>query len=180
MDTQELILRATKETENATLRQKYHTEMAQGKRRPTGQPYLKRLSGKHLTIINYHLAGMTGIEIADRMGCSTVMVSSILTDPLAKAKIDERFAALDEELRALRSRAVNVIRTSMDHADPSVQLSAADKWFRAQGYYNPRKHEDSTPTAEDLVKLLLKESAPGESVTLSVGIERTKVNDIAE
>jgi predicted transcriptional regulator len=150
----------------------YAQEKAEGKRRPSGALYLKKLSGKHLRMINMHLAGMTGKEIAQQMELTEPAVSKILTDPLAIEMIQKQFQLVDMELRALMGKSVEGLRTALDCDDISLKLSAADKVLRSQGYYNPKNNQQAAVTAEDLVKMLLEKTEPGEKTSVSITVEK--------
>jgi hypothetical protein len=152
----------------------YQIEKEIGIRSASGAKLLKRLTGKHLTCINYHLAGGKAGEIAKAMGMTEAWVSTVLNDPLSQDVIKKRFHILDMELRALGPKAVNVLRNSMDSEDPNIQLSAADKWFRANGFYAPKKDQGENLSAEDLVRQLLSQTAPGETTTLGITVRKSE------
>lgn len=130
---------------------KYEEEKASGVRRASGAINLKRLTGRHLRVINYHLEGRKGYEIALLMSMSEANISKILTDPLAKDLIQKRFVEIDNEMYA---RSVEVVRVSMDNKDPAIALRSAEMVWRARGRFE--KVRDSRPTAEDVVARMLE------------------------
>jgi hypothetical protein len=146
----------------------YRAEKASGERLPNGQTRLKKVTGKHLTCINYHLAGMTGAVIAANMNVTQAWVSKILNDPLVVDIIKQRFVELDSELRALYPQAIRVLSDGMRNDDPMVQLSAADKWFRANGHYGQKLDKSAQTSAEDLVRMMLEKAEQNTSVSLTV------------
>lgn len=152
---------------------KYQEEKELGLRSASGAKHLKKLTGKHLTCINYHLAGESGENIAKAMGMTQPWVSSVLNDPLAKDIIERRFIDMDMELRALMPKAISRIRDGLNSADPTVYLSATDKYFRSQGLYNPKNNTNPMLSAEDLVRQLLAETNPGSTTTLGITVRKS-------
>jgi len=144
----------------------YQSEKAAGRRGPTGALRLKKLTGAHLRIINLHLAGMKGGDIALQMGRTPAWVSTVLNDPLVKAEIQQRFVDTDNEMFA---RSTAVIDAAMSDPDPGIKLRAAELVWKARGKFN--KPEDHRPTAEDVVARMLEIAAKtGEaSVTVRTG-----------
>ena len=144
----------------------YQSEKASGRRSPTGALRLKKLTGLHLRIINLHLAGMKGGEIALQMGRTQGWVSTVLNDPLVQAELQQRFIDTDNEMFA---RSTAVIAEAMNDVDPSIKLRAAEMVWKARGKFN--KPEDRRPTAEDVVARMLEIAAQtGEaSVTVRTG-----------
>ena len=128
----------------------YAEEKATGVRLPNGAQPLRKLSGKHLRIINYHLAGMKGGAIAGVMGMTSSRVSLILNDPLVKAEIQKRFVEVDNEMFA---KATTCIDKAMDSEDQAIALRAAESVWRARGRFE--KKTDDRPTAEDIVSRML-------------------------
>lgn len=129
----------------------YQAEKESGLRLSSGAVRLTRLTGKHLRCINFHLQGMKGGVIAEVMNVSPAWVSKILTDPLAKALIQERFVEVDNEMF---TKATRTIDANMDHKDAAIALRAADMVWRARGRYE--KKTDDRPTAEDVVQRMLQ------------------------
>lgn len=145
----------------------YQAEKESGLRLPSGATRLTRLTGKHLRCINFHLQGMKGGVIAEVMNVSPAWVSKILTDPLSKVAIQERFVEIDNEMFTKATRTVD---EKMDHKDPAIALRAADMVWRARGRYE--KKTDDRPTAEDVVQRMLQlASQQGKaSVTISAAV----------
>lgn len=141
----------------------YQQEKDDGRRSPSGALRLRKLSGKHYRIINYHLEGMKGQEIALMMGMSQGQISLILNDPLVKEVIAKRFVDLDNETFA---RANQVVREKLEDKDPAIALRAADMAWRARGRYE--KKSDDRPTAEDVVQRMLEVAARTGTAQLTV------------
>jgi hypothetical protein len=134
---------------------------------------LEKLKGVHYQAINLHLMGKPNREVAEIMQKSLAWVSTTLNDPLVKQVISSRFKEVDDEFRALMPLAVGVIRQSMLNPDPAVQLSAADKWFRANGFYQAKTDTATRLTAEDIVKQLLEGTEAGQVSKVSIVVDRT-------
>jgi hypothetical protein len=152
----------------------YQLEKENGLRSKSGAKLLKKLTGKHLTCINYHLAGEKSSNIAKAMKVTEAWVSTILNDPLSQDVIRSRFHLMDMELRAMMPQAVQVLRDSMAHEDPHVKLSGADKWLKANGFYTPKRDENPNATAEDLVRQLLAQTKAGETTTLGITVRKSE------
>jgi len=173
----------------------YRQEVATGARRPNGARPLTKLTGKHLTCINYHLAGVKQGLIAERMNMTPAWVSMVLSDPLSQELIKRRFLEMDGELRALLPQAIQTLRDGLsptmevlvqDEAGDMVprvvttpmetRLSATDKFFKSQGYYTPKDKGTAGITAEDIVKEMLAQTRSGESTTVSVTVSKEDGN----
>jgi hypothetical protein len=120
-------------------------------RLPNGTVPLKKLSGKHLRLINLHTSGIKGDEIAAILGLTRPRVSAILNDPLVQAEIQRRYIALDQEMFA---KSISVVSEAMDGADKSIALRAADMVWKARDRYAP-KGNVAAATAEDIVQKML-------------------------
>jgi hypothetical protein len=171
--------------------ERYREEVASGARRPSGARPLSKLSGKHLTCINYHLAGVKQGIIAQKMNMTPAWVSMVLSDPLSQELIKKRFLEMDGELRALLPQAIQVLREGLaptmevlaqDEAGNLVpktvttpmetRLSATDKFFKSQGYYTPKDKGAAGITAEDIVREMLAQTRSGESTTVSMTVTK--------
>jgi hypothetical protein len=86
--------------------------------------------------------------------------------------IERRFTDMDMELRSLMPKAVEVLRQGMVSEDPNIQLSAADKWFRSQGFYSPKKEKETNLSAEDLVRQLLEQTKSGQTTSVSLTVTK--------
>ena len=148
-------------------RERYEEEKRLGIRAPNGAARLRKLTGKHLRVVNFHMQGLKAYEIADIMRVSGAWISTVLNDPLAKAVIEQRFVDVDNEHFA---KSIKVVGEKLDADDPAIQLRAADMIWRARGRYD--KKGDDRPTAEDIVqKMLAMAKDTGEaSVTISANV----------
>jgi hypothetical protein len=54
----------------------------------------------------------------------------------------------------------------------SDRLSAAEKWFKANGYYTPKEKSSGAISAEDIVKEMLAQTREGESTKLSIEVTK--------
>jgi hypothetical protein len=143
-------------------RSQYQQEKDAGIRLPSGQTRLTKLSGKHLRLINYHLQGLKAREIAEILDVTPAWISKILNDPLVKAKLQERFVDIDNELLV---NATMVVSGAMKSDDEAIALRAADMVWRSRGRYE--KKGDDRPTAEDVVQRMLAMAQEGRTVTLT-------------
>lgn len=143
----------------------YQAEKAQGQRLPNGAKPLGKLTGKHLRIVNLHMAGLKGGEIAAALNLTPSRVSIILNDPLTQAEIGKRFVETDREMFA---RATKKIDESMDNSDPAIALRAAEMVWRSRGKFE--KKEVDRPTAEDVVTRMLQLAGEQGQATLKVTV----------
>ena len=141
----------------------YQQEKDIGLRQPNGAKLLTKLSGKHLRIINFHMSGMTGIQIAQVMGMTGAQISIILNDPLSKQAIRERFVEVDNEMYA---KSHQVVADRLNSKDESLSLRAAEMVWRARGRFE--KKESDRPTAEDLVRRMLEIAGSSGQASLTV------------
>lgn len=141
----------------------YHEQKAAGVRSSSGQTRLTKLTGKHFRIINFHLQGMKGTEIARLMGMTGTQVSLVLNDPLARAVIQSRFIDIDNEMYA---RSHTVVAEAMNSKDPAIALRGADMVWRARGRFE--KKESDKLGAEDLVRMMLERVGPQGQASITV------------
>lgn len=142
---------------------RYDEEKLSGRRRQSGALNLTRLTGKHLRIVNFHLTGMKGNDIAQIMGMTPVSISRVLNDPLVKEVVQNRFTDIDNELFA---SATKVVGEKLQDEDPAIALRAADMVWRSRGRYE--KRVDERPTAEDVVQKMLEIAARRGQASLTV------------
>ena len=178
-------------------RHQYELEKADGTRRPNGATYLKRLNAKHITCIQFALAGVKQGVIAEKMNMTPAWVSMVLSDPLAQEMIQRRFREVDAELMALFPKAVEVLRTSMGETafvpkpvettrvvdgvevegtlvpvSMETRLSGAEKWFKANGYYSTKDKGAGSVSAEDIVREMLAQTKEGSSTKVSIEVTK--------
>jgi hypothetical protein len=126
----------------------------------------KGLSGKHLTMCEYHLAGFTNREIGAVLGMHELSVGNILRSQAAKQYIQTRIDDMSEKLHAQFGQVVENMKEGLSHASIDVRRSFTDMWFKAHGRYNPKSAAKDGPiTAEDVVAKLL-ESAKNVQVNI--------------
>ncbi len=95
---------------------------------------LKLLSQRHKLIIGMHLTGSKNIEIAEEIGCSVGAVCSILRDPLAQEVITHYYEGVEDELKALFPKAVDVVRDALDSDEViGTRLKGVDRFMRLSG-----------------------------------------------
>ena len=91
---------------------------------------LQRLSIRHRTIIALHLSGKTGPQIAEYVGCSVGSVYQILRDPSARKIIEHYLEGIEGDLAALLPKAVEAVRSGLDHPSPKIYLGAVDRFAK--------------------------------------------------
>lgn len=121
--------------------------------RPPWAP--KRLSGRHLIMCEYHLAGYTNREIAENLGMHEVTVGLVLRSPPAQDWLLARVGDLDAEFHGQFRKVVRNMGQALDHESTDVKLKASEMWLKAHGKFNPKSKEERTLTAEDVIQTLL-------------------------
>ena len=149
----------------------YEQEKALGLRSPSGVKYLKKLTPKHRQCILLHMQGMKQLEIAEAMGMKQPWVSNILNDPLAQEEIRREQQSWDQEFRAMGGMTMDALRSALRDPDPSIRLSAADKWLKAHGYYDKGKGTGPL-SAEDIVAEMLKQTGEGGTTSVTIEVSR--------
>ncbi len=115
---------------------------------------LKRLTPRHMKMIELHLAGRRNIEIAEAFNTSPSRVSITLHNPTVQAYLDGVRKVADLELKSLLLTAVDAIRRALTGDDIDVALKATDLLVRAEGRYRDAKA--SPETAEDVIARILE------------------------
>jgi hypothetical protein len=152
----------------------YHARKSSGQLRG-GSGTLKKLSSKHRTIIAYAMLGMKSREIAKKVGMRDTSISRILNSELAKDVIRKRIAEMDDRFLMLKRKAIDAFEDALALDTPvEIRLAAADKWFKAHGYYERSKNKEGTVSLEDVVAKLVA------SVQVNVQVNNNKDDDIAE
>lgn len=134
----------------------YKVEKETGDRLPSGYPRLKKLTGRHLQILRYHLAGVRNIDISAQLDCTEATVSRVLNDPLGLAFIEQAYKELDAQFRGLYSKVINVIDRGLEAKDLDTALAAADKWLKAHGKYRDAEEKTERRSAEDVIAQMLR------------------------
>ena len=141
--------------------------------RPPWAP--KRLSGRHLVMVEYHLAGMTNREIAETLGMHEVSIGLVLRSPPAQDYILSRVNDLNNEFHAKFRKVVDTFEEALNHESIDVKLKASDMWLKAHGKYQPKhKDQEKQLTAEDVIASLLKGA---KNVQINVD-QRTTLSDL--
>ena len=143
---------------------KYEREKIDGTRRSNGARKLKRLSMRHLRILEMHLCGLSGEEISNAIGCTVVSVSRILNDPICQALIKRTYSDRQGELDALAGKAIDAVRSLLTNGSGSEQLAAVDKFVKLKGIIAP----ESNPmeSAEDFAAAIVAQA--GSTVNIQI------------
>jgi hypothetical protein len=135
----------------------YEREKMLGKRKANGALKLKRLSPKHLKMIELHLAGWSGGAISSHFGCTRAYTSLVLNDPLAQDIISTSTEDVKKEIAALVGVAVHQVRTVMlGDSSQGAKFQAID---RLEKLHKMTDSKGAEKTAEDLVQELLARGA---------------------
>jgi DNA-binding MarR family transcriptional regulator len=146
--------------------------------RPSGQLVygpgaLKKLSPKHRTIVAYAMRGMTTREIAEKVGMRDTSISRILNSQLAKDAIKKLVSEMDDRFLMLKRKAIDAFEEALEISTPiETRLAAADKWFKAHGYYERSRKKEGGISLEDIVASLIA------NVQVNVQVNNTKDEDI--
>ena len=99
-----------------------------------GRKALKRLTQRHKLIIGLHLAGKSNAEVSDVVGCSRMMVSSVIRDPLAQEVITYYYEGVEDELKALFPAVVDTVRDALDPLKSiDTRLKGVDRFAKLTG-----------------------------------------------
>ena len=132
----------------------YQLEKARGERLRNGLPPLKRLTARHIAILNFHLLGKKNFETALEFHIREATVSRIIHDPLGQEYLRAHFQGFDREFDALYGESINVLREGMKSAVAMRdRLRAAELYFKKRG--DLREKEGEKKTAEDVIQQIL-------------------------
>jgi hypothetical protein len=138
-----------------------------------GSGVLKKLSSKHRTIIACAMLGMKTREIAHKVGMRDTSISRILNSQLAKDAIKKLVAQMDDRLLLLKAKAITAFEDALAAGTPiETRLAAADKWFKAHGYYERGRKKEGTISLEDVVAGLVT------NVQVNVQVNNNKDEDV--
>lgn len=135
-----------------------------GKRLPTGQQKLRKLTARHKNVIALHLRSLSNRDIAFITGLAEGVVGNILRDPLSQEVISNYLEGIEQELLSLTPMAIDALRSGLGDGSVKTRLNAADKFFRATGRY--AQSEKAGDTAEDVLARALARVAEDNSATL--------------
>jgi len=131
----------------------YMREKALGIRHENGAQKLKFLTARHLQIINYHISGLSMEKISELMNISMSTTWRVLNDPLAKAFLQNVYAARQMEIDALLGQSVDAVRTTLETGNTREKLQAVSAYSKLKqtiaGDTNPAK------TAEDVAQQII-------------------------
>ena len=131
---------------------------------------LKKLKGKHKTIVALHLQGLNRVDIGAIAECTPEYVSMVLKQPVAKEYMAEMNAYMDQRLEQSFGKAVEVIHETLDSDDEEIQLKAARLALEATGRL--KGSEQKTRSAEDVVAAILANASTiivGQNVQVNQG-----------
>lgn len=135
-----------------------------GKKHPSIQGPLKRLTAAHRTVIALHLRCMSNRDIATITGFSEAHVGNIIRDPSSQRIIEAHINGMEQELEALAPMAIDAVRRGLVDESAKTRLAAADKFFRATGRY--ASADNNRETAEDVLARALAQVAKDNAGTL--------------
>lgn len=132
----------------------------------------KDLSGKHLVMCEYYLAGFGYREIGAVLGYHEGYVGQILRSPVAKSYIAQRIEDLNTELHGQFRQVVKNMTEALAAESPDIRLKATEMWFKAHGRFAPKKAGTDGPvSAEEVVQRLLEHAK-----TVNINIDNRRVD----
>lgn len=146
----------------------YLMEKARGDRLKNGLPPLKRLTSRHRAILNMHLLGEKGVEIAAHFGIRKQQVYRFIHDPLGQEYL--QMAAKMDEARfgALYGLAVDALKDGLDpETNISVRLRAASTYLERKDKLDD-KHGKKADSAEDVIQRILEDPTIIQNLNLQV------------
>ena len=131
----------------------YMREKALGIRHENGAQKLKALTARHLQIINFHISGLSMEKISEALGLSMSTIWRVLNDPLAKAFLQNVYAARQMEIDALLGQSIEAVRSTLEDGNTREKLMAVGAYSKLKqtvaGETNPAK------TAEDVATQII-------------------------
>jgi len=116
------------------------------------------MSVKWYSIMTMQMRGLTNIEIASRLGMSEVRISNICRTERYRAAYKARLDGLDEDLYALKPKAIDALSRGLTSTNTDTALRAASEFFKVSGQGTYGKQADGpsgSVGAEALAKQLL-------------------------
>jgi hypothetical protein len=85
---------------------------------PGAQCGVQVLRARHLSMIDYHLSGMTNKQVGEKMGVSCQTISSFLGQSLVQHEITRRRVEIEHQVRerAVETTDLNAVRKSLELA----------------------------------------------------------------
>jgi len=134
----------------------YLREKALGLRRPNGAALLKKLTVRHLQMINMHIAGMSMEQIAVQMRVSLSTVWKVITDPLSKTYFKNVYQARQQELDALLGQSTEAIRSTLLGGTTKEKLQAVSVYTKLKQTVAPETNP--AETAEDVASAIVAQA----------------------
>jgi len=116
------------------------------------------LSVKWFSIMTMQMRGLTNIEIASRLGMEERTVGNICRTEKYRAAYKARLDGLDEDLYALKPKAIDALSRGLTSTNTDTALRAASEFFKVSGQGTYGKQADGpsgSVGAEALAKQLL-------------------------
>ena len=146
----------------------YLMQKASGDRLKNGLPPLKRLTNRHRAILNMHILGEKGIDIAAHFGVRNTLVSRIIHDPLGQEFLSMKLKMDDARFKALYGNAVDVIKDGMANKETmSNRLRAANIYMERKDKLE-EKHGEKPDSAEDVIQRILNDPTIIQNLNLQV------------
>ena len=135
--------------------EQYEIEKASGERNNQGTKRLKKLSQRHIEIIDLHTRGYKMVDIAKTVGVTRFNVSNVLNDPLAQDVIKKAHQQVENEFDALYGRVVDTIRDGLEkEIGLDTRLRAVDRYAKMKQVNGDQGK--GPETAEDVVDRILQ------------------------
>jgi transcriptional regulator with XRE-family HTH domain len=118
---------------------------------------VKGISGKWYSIMTMQLRGLTQIEISKQLNMTSQTVSNIQRSERYRVALKARLDGLDEELYALKPKAIQAFTNGLVSSNTDTALRAATEFFKitGTGTYGKQEVAASGISAEALAKNLL-------------------------
>ncbi len=147
---------------------KYLMEKARGDRLPNGLKLLKRLTTRHRAILNLHILGFKGVDIAEHFGVRNTLISRIIHDPLGQEYLEMKLKMDDARFSALYGKAVDVINDGLGGKETmSNRLRAANIYMERKDRLAD-KHGEKNDSAEDIIARILADPTIIQNLNLQV------------
>lgn len=150
---------------------KYLMEKVRGDRLPNGLKPLKNLTARHRAILQLHMLGIKGVDIAAHFGVRETLISRVINDPLGKEYLTMKAKLDDARFGALYGNAVDVVRDGMDPKETMTnRLRAANIYMERKDKLDD-KHGKKDESAEDVIQRIL------EDPTVIANLNLTQINN---
>lgn len=149
----------------------YLMEKARGDRLPNGLKPLKNLTARHRAILQLHMLGIKGVDIAEHFGVRETLISRVIRDPLGKEYLEMKAQLDDARFGALYGNAVDVIRDGMAPKETMPnRLRAANIYMERKDRLDD-KHGEKPDSAEDVIQRILSDP------TIIANLNLTQINN---